>query len=61
MASNHELPLTACPPSFAFISLHDLAGRVGMEPSCSDEGKKKQQQHNRLALLKSQITHIYNH
>ena len=31
--SNQYLPLTACAPSLALISLHDLAGKSGMEPS----------------------------
>ena len=31
--SSQYLRLTACPPSLAFISLHESAGRSGMEPS----------------------------
>ena len=39
MESNQYLPLTACPPSLAFISLHVCADNSGMEPR-GTEAKK---------------------
>ena len=40
--SNQYLPLTACPPSLALISLHVSAGSSGMEPRGTGTQKDKQ-------------------
>ena len=39
--SNQYLPLTACAPSLALTSLHDLAGNSGMEPSGTENQTEK--------------------
>ena len=39
--SNQYLPLTACAPSLALISLHDLAGNSGIEPSGTKNQREK--------------------
>ena len=39
--SNQYLPLTACPPSLALISLHVSAGSSGMEPRGTREKKSR--------------------
>jgi len=40
--SNQYLPLTACLPSLALISLHVSAGSSGMEPRGTGTQKDKQ-------------------
>ena len=37
MESNQYLPLTACSPSLALISLQDSAGNSGIEPRGTNE------------------------
>lgn len=42
MESNQNLPLTACSPSLALISLQDSAGNSGIEPRGTNEQTQTQ-------------------
>lgn len=50
LKSNQYLPLTAVPSSLLLISLHDFAGRSGMEPR--ETGIKKKSLLKQITLEK---------